>query len=261
MRRYWIPAFFSHELPPNQPLRGKLLGENLVAFRNGAGKIGLMDERCAHRRASLFFGRKEEDGIRCVFHGWKFDVDGRCVDRPAGAPDSGAALKAYPCVERAGLIWTFMGEPGTAPRFPRLDWTLVPDAHRIATRELRKSNWLHALEHDPGAPGAPPILLMPFHTVVKQGSMPDAASRANAWVPVDDRHCMVYTVHYSTDRAVAESELPAAPAPDGGPRADVRDYLYAMLEQSEPRTEDEDDALALDIFPLPLFPSVSAAAG
>ena len=238
MRRYWIPAFFSRDLPASQPLRGKLLGENLVAFRDAGGRVGLIDERCAHRRASLFFGRKEADGLRCTFHGWKFDTEGRCIDRPV--PEDGeacgdeAVVKAYPCIERAGLIWTYMGEAGAQPRFPRLEWMLVPEEHRVASRELRKVNWLHALEQDPGAPDAPPLLTPPFHTMVKRGALPDSASRANAWVPVDDRHVMVYTVHYSTARAVLADDAAPVPAADAaahtGIRADVRSCLLDLLD-------------------------------
>src|SRR5262250_3138934 len=91
MRRYWLPALLAWELPEPDcpPVRVKLLGEELVAFRDTQGRIGILDERCPHRGASLFFGRNEECGLRCVYHGWKFDVEGRCVDLPTMPPESG----------------------------------------------------------------------------------------------------------------------------------------------------------------------------
>ena len=119
MRRYWVPALFSHQLekPDSPPVRVKLMNENLVAFRNTEGRIGLVAEQCPHRTASLFFGRNEECGLRCVYHGWKFDVDGNCVDMPSEPDGTGFAHKikitAYPCIERGGVVWTYMG-PGRA---------------------------------------------------------------------------------------------------------------------------------------------------
>ena len=115
MRRYWMPALLSEELPGADcpPVRVKLLGEKLVAFRDTAGRIGLLDEFCPHRLASLFLGRNEEDGLRCVFHGWKFDVKGRCLDMMNEPPDSDfkdkMSIKSYPTVESCGLTWALMG--------------------------------------------------------------------------------------------------------------------------------------------------------
>src|SRR5437764_1435892 len=115
MRRYWIPALFSEQLPAPDcpPVRVKLLCEKLVAFRDTDGRVGLLDERCPHRTASLFFGRNEECGLRCVYHGWKFDVDGNCVDLPSEPRDINlqkrVKAKAYPCVERGDVVWTYMG--------------------------------------------------------------------------------------------------------------------------------------------------------
>jgi phthalate 4,5-dioxygenase len=152
MRRYWIPVLTSSELPKPDcpPRRVKLLGEKLVAFRDSTGKPGLVDERCPHRGASLFFGRNEEAGLRCVYHGWKFDRDGRCVDMPSEPADSTfknkVRLIAYPCIERGGVIWAYMGPEGTQPHFPHLEWLLVPDSHRHTTRHLQECNWFQAFE-------------------------------------------------------------------------------------------------------------------
>ncbi len=152
MRRYWIPALFADQLPEpdGAPVRVKLLGEKLVAFRDTQGRVGLLDERCPHRTASLFFGRNEECGLRCVYHGWKFDVEGNCVDLPSEPWDKDFKRKikitAYPCVERGGVIWAYMGPAELKPDFPEIEWTLIPSSHRYVTRHLQECNWLQALE-------------------------------------------------------------------------------------------------------------------
>src|SRR4051812_15187492 len=156
MRRYWIPAGFADQLAPDAaPVRVRLLSENLVLFRDSQGRIGLLDERCPHRTASLFFGRNEESGLRCIYHGLKFDVDGKCVDVPCVPPCSdeqmgrikqSLAARAYPCIERGGLIWTYMGPKDLQPAFPDLEWTQLPAAHRYATRHLQECNWLQGVD-------------------------------------------------------------------------------------------------------------------
>jgi nitrite reductase/ring-hydroxylating ferredoxin subunit len=152
IRRYWIPALFSEQIaePDGPPRRVKLLGESLVAFRDSSGRIGMLDEHCPHRTASLFFGRNEECGLRCVYHGWKFDVEGNCVDQPSEPPESNFRHKvkqrAYPCLERGGIVWAYMGAPELKPEFPALEWTEVPSSHRFVTRHLQECNWLQALE-------------------------------------------------------------------------------------------------------------------
>ena len=130
--------FRSEELgaPDSAPQRLTLLGEKLVAFRDSQGRPGLVDERCPHRNASMFFGRNEEDGLRCVYHGWKFDITGQCVDMPSEPPESNfkrkVKIEAYPCIERGGIVWTYMGPPELKPAFPELEWTMVPPSHRFA---------------------------------------------------------------------------------------------------------------------------------
>ena len=114
-RRFWLPALLSTELsqPDCPPLRFRLLGEDLVAFRDTNGRVGIIDSACPHRRASLFFGRNEECGLRCVYHGWKFDVDGNCVDMPSEPAESNfkdkVKIKAYPAKEFGGCVWLYMG--------------------------------------------------------------------------------------------------------------------------------------------------------
>ena len=123
MRRYWMPALLARELPEPDcpPVRVKLLGEELVAFRDSRGKIGLLEEHCPHRRVSLFFGRNEDCGLRCVYHGWKFDVDGRCVDMMNEPEELSFADKirttAYPTVEVGGVIWAYLGPEERRPLF------------------------------------------------------------------------------------------------------------------------------------------------
>src|SRR3954449_2043787 len=115
MRRYWIPACLSSEIaePDCPPVRVKLLGEDLVAFRDSDGRIGLVDEFCPHRRVSLYFGRNEECGLRCIYHGWKFDTSGACVDMPSEPPESNfkdkVSVRAYPVREFAGTAWAYFG--------------------------------------------------------------------------------------------------------------------------------------------------------
>src|ERR671934_1054265 len=113
MRRYWIPALLAEELPEPDcpPVRVRLLGEDLVAFRDSNGKVGFLAANCPHRGASLFFGRNEEAGLRCVYHGWKFDTAGNCLDMPNEPAESDFKHKvkavAYPCRERGGIVWTY----------------------------------------------------------------------------------------------------------------------------------------------------------
>src|SRR5689334_14105727 len=131
-RRYWMPAALSHELPENDgaPLRVRLLGEDLIAFRDTNGKVGIVDAFCPHRRAPMFFGRNEECGLRCVYHGWKFDVTGACVDMPSEPPDSlfktKVTIKAYPTYEAGSVIWIYMGPTSEQPAFPNYEWMRVP---------------------------------------------------------------------------------------------------------------------------------------
>ena len=152
MRQYWVPAALSTELPARDgaPLRVRLLGENLIAFRATSGAVGLVRDSCPHRGASLFYGRNEQEGLRCVYHGWKFDVTGRCVDMPNEPAESNFRGKvravAYPCVERAGLVWAYLGPRETPPPLPDLEPTMLADASvQIYQREC---NWMQALEGD-----------------------------------------------------------------------------------------------------------------
>jgi len=152
MRQYWIPAIRSDELPAPDcpPLRVKLLGEELIGFRMTSGKVGLIQNACPHRGASLFFGRNEEEGLRCVYHGWKFDATGQCVDMPSEPAESNfknkVRAKAYPTYERNGIIWAYMGPREVPPPLPEIEHTLLnKDIARI-TIIHRPCNWMQGWE-------------------------------------------------------------------------------------------------------------------
>jgi phenylpropionate dioxygenase-like ring-hydroxylating dioxygenase large terminal subunit len=152
MRQYWVPAALSSELPePDGPLlRVRLLGEDLIGFRTTSGAVGLIQNSCPHRGASLFYGRNENEGLRCVYHGWKYDVTGQCVDMPSEPLESTYQSKvratAYPCVERGGVIWAYLGPRGTPPPLPDLE----PNMLAGCTLQIyqRECNWVQALEGD-----------------------------------------------------------------------------------------------------------------
>src|SRR6266571_4399066 len=153
LRHYWLPFLFDWELVSDgEPQRVRLLGEDLIAFRDSLGRVGLLGDHCAHRGASLFFGRNEDCGLRCVYHGWKYDVDGRCVDMPNEPPESDFKDKihhvAYPCREVSGAIWTYMGPRKEPPPLPDLEWTQLPEGHAAFGKTLRECNWMQALEGD-----------------------------------------------------------------------------------------------------------------
>ena len=151
-RRYWWPACLSRELPEpdGAPVRVRLLGEDLIAFRDSEHKVGLVDAWCPHRRAPLFFGRNEECGIRCVYHGWKFNRHGECTDmpsEPAGTTlQSKVKLIAYPTVEKGGVIWAYMGPKELMPAEPDYEWTRAPATHRYVSKTFENCNYLQALE-------------------------------------------------------------------------------------------------------------------
>jgi phenylpropionate dioxygenase-like ring-hydroxylating dioxygenase large terminal subunit len=152
LRRYWLPALLASEIaePDSPPVRVKLLGEDLVAFRDSQGRVGLLDELCPHRLASLYFGRNEECGLRCVYHGWKFDVSGACTEMMNEPPENDfkhkVHTKAYPTVELGGLIWAYLGPAEKMPPAPKFAWTQVPEASRHVTKVIQESNWLQGLE-------------------------------------------------------------------------------------------------------------------
>ncbi|HEX9463940.1 MAG TPA: Rieske 2Fe-2S domain-containing protein [Alphaproteobacteria bacterium] len=151
-RCYWLPVLQADELPENDcpPVRVKVLSERLLAVRDSQGRFGLIDEFCAHRGVSLWFGRTEENGIRCPYHGWKYDVTGQCVEVPSEPAENGFCKKikltSYPLVERGGILWTYMGPPEKQPPLPEFEVLMVPPSHRFIAKRLQECNWLQALE-------------------------------------------------------------------------------------------------------------------
>lgn len=151
MRRFWMPACLSEQLPKpgGDPIRVRLLSEDLVAFRDEAGRVGVLDEFCCHRTASLLMGRVEDCGIRCIYHGWKFAVDGTILETP-NVQDARikARMKqpAYPTREAGGIVWCYMGPPDKMPELPIHPWMRVPEENRVITRVEMNCNFLQMLE-------------------------------------------------------------------------------------------------------------------
>ena len=151
MRLYWLPFLKSSDVTlDGQPYQVRLLGEDLIAFRDSAGRVGLVDIACPHRGAPMVFARNEGEGLRCVYHGWKFTVDGRCVEMPAERPDtpmlSRVRIRAYPVRERNGMLWAYLGPGPTPPALPDVEWNLVPQENCHVSIRIQECNWLQALE-------------------------------------------------------------------------------------------------------------------
>jgi len=152
LRRFWMPALLSEELPDRDgpPKKIRIMGEDLLAFRQTDGRVGIVEPHCPHRGANLYFGRNEECGLRCAFHGWKFDVDGNCVDLPTSPPNSTykdtIKLLAYPTREWGDLIWVYMGPRAQMPELPQLEMGLVPASSRFVTKKWQDCNWVQSLE-------------------------------------------------------------------------------------------------------------------
>ncbi|WP_417626537.1 Rieske 2Fe-2S domain-containing protein [Pararhodobacter aggregans] len=182
MRLYWLPFMASKDLEKDgQPQTVRLLGETLVAFRDTAGNVGLVDHICPHRGAPMAFARNEDCGLRCVYHGWKFGVDGKVADMPAEPVRSRlkerVRIKSYPCVERGGVVWTYMGpEPEESrPPLPNLEWNMVPEENVVISFRVQECNWLQALEGEIDSAHAP----------ILHGRIDDGGS-INQWVAKRD---------------------------------------------------------------------------
>ena len=151
-RRFWTPVLLSEELPEpdGPPVQTKIYGEELVAFRTTSGKVGLLKEFCPHRRASLFYGRNEEEGLRCAYHGWKFDTEGRCTDMMSEPEDSNFANKvettSYPTQEGGGFVWAYMGPLELKPPMPDLEYLKVPENQRSTRKVQYESNFVQVIE-------------------------------------------------------------------------------------------------------------------
>ncbi|WP_119419073.1 Rieske 2Fe-2S domain-containing protein [Desertibaculum subflavum] len=153
-RRFWQPVALSEELPARDgaPIRVRIMGEDLVAFRDSEGRIGLFDRRCPHRGADMYFGRNEACGLRCVYHGWKFDVTGKAVDLPNVPPGARhhdtVRIQSYPTREYGDIVWAWMGPPERMPAPPELEYGLMPAGRRYVMKQLIECNWAQVLEGD-----------------------------------------------------------------------------------------------------------------
>ena len=203
-RRLWVPILLAEELPAPDcdPVRVRVLGEDLVAFKDSRGRIGLLEAWCQHRGADLFFGRNEESGLRCVYHGWKYDVDGVCVDMP-NAPEGATfkekiAARAYRAVERGGLIWAHLGSRDSVPDFPEMEWTRVPDDHRYISKMSLECSYLQSMEADIDSSH-----LGFLHSFVKSGTVIEgrtngiedltATDKAPSWTVTDTDYGVILT--------------------------------------------------------------------
>lgn len=148
LRRYWIPALMSSEVaePDGEPIKVRLLGENLIAFRGTDGNVGLVDEVCPHRGASLWYARNEECGLRCIYHGWKVDRSGAVVDTPNEESLLHVRTTAYPVYEAGGLVWAYMGPPALMPSKRTFTWEDLPESQRVITKVWVEGNYLQGIE-------------------------------------------------------------------------------------------------------------------
>lgn len=153
-RRFWLPVALASEVggPDSEPVKVEALGESFVLFRNTDGELGLLDAFCTHRRAHLFWGRNEQNGLRCVYHGWKFDKNGECVDVP-NCPEGerikkSVGTRAFPVMERGGMIWAYFGPKELQPKPPATEIFDAPDSHRFIRKMVIKGNWLQHMEGD-----------------------------------------------------------------------------------------------------------------
>ena len=233
-RAYWLPALMLEELPENDcpPVRVKILSERLLAFRDSEGRYGLIDEFCAHRGVSLWFGRNEESGLRCSYHGWKYDVTGQCIDVPSEPRESGfcqkVKLKSYPLVQRGPVLWTYMGPPDKQPPLPEWEFATVPADQTFVSKRLQECNWLQAMEggidsshvsflhrgdlgSDPLFKGAKGNRVQPVrHAAVFRGR--GAAGRALYRRPPQRRERQLLLAHHAVGDAVLHHD-PAARRP------------------------------------------------
>jgi phthalate 4,5-dioxygenase len=209
VRLYWVPALLARQLAERDgpPVRVRLLGEDLVAFRDSEGRIGLVDEYCPHRRASLWFGRNEEGGLRCVYHGWKFAVDGSCIEQ-MNEPEPfchKVHLTAYPTVELGGVIWTYMGPPERTPPLPKFAWTQAPETHRHVSKVIQECNWLQALEGGLDTSHAP-IMHRLLQDNAGRGGINPSSAYVRAGAPSITVDLTDYGYQYAGIRALGDDE-------------------------------------------------------
>ena len=243
-RRHWLPFMLAGELAADAPpVRVGVLGECLVAFRDSRGRAGLLGEHCPHRRASLALGRNEAGGLRCAYHGWKFDVAGHCLEMPSEPAGSGfrdmVRAQAYPVLERAGVLWAYLGPAEKRAELPEFEWLGAAPAHRSVSRRILECNFAQAVEGDLDESHAMPqsaaprytahetayglacgarrqmegdqhqwrinLFLMPCFTLVAP-SDDSSPRRFHAWVPVDDGRTSMLSVAWRSDGPAPQGE-------------------------------------------------------
>src|SRR5580698_2376790 len=215
-RRYWIPALLAEELPENDcpPVRVKLLSERLIAFRDTEGRYGLMDEFCAHRGVSLWFGRNEESGLRCTYHGWKYDVTGQCVEIPSEPDERHSSLcekiklKSYPLVKIGDVLWTYMSDPlfkgargntyNLADRKPFFEVAESDGGLFIGVRRNAEDGHYYWR--------ITPWVMPAFTMIPPRGDHP---IHGHFWVPIDDENCWVFSYDYHPVRPLSAEERQA----------------------------------------------------
>src|SRR6202046_1324858 len=212
IRMYWIPALLSSESaePDCPPVRVRLLGEDLVAFRDSDGRIGLLDEFCPHRRVSLYFGRNEDCGLRCIYHGWKFDVTGACTEMMNEPPENDFSHKLrtppYPTCELGGVVGAYLGPVERMPPVPKFAWTQAPEANRHVTKVIEECNWLQALEGGIDTSHAPILHRLLTDSSTRGGIKPSnpfvRGKAPNLVVDVTD-----YGYQYAGVRPLGDSEV------------------------------------------------------
>jgi phthalate 4,5-dioxygenase oxygenase subunit len=227
-RRFWQPALLSRELPERDgpPRRVKLLGENLLAFRDSQGRVGLVEPRCPHRGADLYYGRNEDCGLRCVFHGWKFDINGQAVDLPNVPADSGyrekISIVAYPTREFGDIVWAWLGPRDRIPEVPVLDFGTLPASQRFVTKKLQQCNWAQALE------GA----LDTSHFSFLHMPAPGVPSNSNPDAPADERRLAWIRNDPMPSFAITEHDVGFVVG--GARRADGDDFYWRSAQYAVP---------------------------
>ncbi len=224
-RRYWQPVALSEELaePDGPPVRVNILGEELVAFRDTDGTLGLLDAHCPHRGADLYFGRNEDCGLRCVYHGWKFATDGTAVDLPnvpAGAPmQDTMRTNAYPTCERGGFVWAYLGpHDEDRPQPPELEFTVVAPENRYVTKQLTECNWAQVIEGD----------LDTSHFSFLHMPAPSVPSNDNPDAPADERRLRMIRNDPMPDFIIKEHDVGFIV---GGARESDDDQRYWRITQ------------------------------
>lgn len=233
LRRFWMPFLQSSDLAESdgEPIRLTLLGETLLAFRNTHGQVGLIQRNCPHRWASLFYGRNEEGGLRCSYHGWKFDIDGSCVDMPTETEDSNfkdkVKIVSYPVQEKSGVLWTYMGPRELRPGMPNFEWLMVPDSHRYVSWNRQANNYSQAIE------GA----IDSAHSNFLHSTL-DAYHRTDAWRNIAERSGELRDIYHARDQH---------------PKFFAQDTDYGVIIGARRNTGEDDYYWRLNLYLLPFY--------